>query len=230
MTGPGYRCRHGYTSASPRPADAPRNLYLREDHFLDVFPGLLADPDFARPGAGSARDRRQRLRRDAGKGEPGSHRAGTWPASRRAIARCLVGGHPDQRLAGVAAARRDRVSLGLSEDDLAHYPYAFSSAERTRWGRSCRPGVGASDSGWLTYTITTLLQPRESAATGMRAAGAVSVHRSRSTSASNLPCPRRSRGSRNVTCSSWTGRSPSRWPSPRRRMVTRPLPAVTYSS
>ncbi|MEJ2852420.1 MULTISPECIES: recombinase family protein [unclassified Saccharothrix] len=29
-----YRCRHGHTSARTRPDDAPRNLYLREDHLL----------------------------------------------------------------------------------------------------------------------------------------------------------------------------------------------------
>jgi hypothetical protein len=39
----GYRCRHGYSSAVPRPGDAPRNLYLREDHVLEALPGLLAD-------------------------------------------------------------------------------------------------------------------------------------------------------------------------------------------
>ncbi|MEU4448271.1 recombinase family protein [Actinosynnema sp. NPDC050801] len=31
---PGYRCRHGHPSARTRPDDAPRNLYLREDHLL----------------------------------------------------------------------------------------------------------------------------------------------------------------------------------------------------
>ncbi|MEV6871492.1 recombinase family protein [Amycolatopsis sp. NPDC051128] len=31
---PGYRCRHGYTSAQPRPATGLRNLYLREDDLL----------------------------------------------------------------------------------------------------------------------------------------------------------------------------------------------------
>lgn len=30
----GYRCRHGHTSARTRPDNAPRNLYLREDHLL----------------------------------------------------------------------------------------------------------------------------------------------------------------------------------------------------
>ncbi|OXM60507.1 recombinase family protein [Amycolatopsis vastitatis] len=31
---PGYRCRHGYTSAQPRPATGAKNLYLREDELL----------------------------------------------------------------------------------------------------------------------------------------------------------------------------------------------------
>jgi hypothetical protein len=30
----GYRCRHGHYSAQTRPADAPRNLYVREDELL----------------------------------------------------------------------------------------------------------------------------------------------------------------------------------------------------
>jgi DNA invertase Pin-like site-specific DNA recombinase len=41
----GYRCRHGYSSAAPRPADAPRNVYMREDRLLELLPGLLADSD-----------------------------------------------------------------------------------------------------------------------------------------------------------------------------------------
>ncbi|MBB4910679.1 recombinase family protein [Actinophytocola algeriensis] len=36
----GYRCRHGYNSATPRSA-APRNVYVREDRLLEVLPGLL---------------------------------------------------------------------------------------------------------------------------------------------------------------------------------------------
>ncbi|MBB5959627.1 hypothetical protein FHS29_006248 [Saccharothrix tamanrassetensis] len=31
---PAYRCRHGHTTAHTRPADTPRNLYLREDHLF----------------------------------------------------------------------------------------------------------------------------------------------------------------------------------------------------
>lgn len=39
--GAGYRCRHGYTRATPRPEDAPRNVYVCEDHLLEALPGLL---------------------------------------------------------------------------------------------------------------------------------------------------------------------------------------------
>lgn len=43
---PGYRCRHGYTSAKPRPTSAPANVYHREDHLLHALCDLLAgDPD-----------------------------------------------------------------------------------------------------------------------------------------------------------------------------------------
>ena len=30
----GYRCRHGHSSARPRPSEQPKNLYVREDHLL----------------------------------------------------------------------------------------------------------------------------------------------------------------------------------------------------
>jgi hypothetical protein len=39
---PGYRCRHGRTSGTRRSEDRVRNVYVREDHLLDVLPGLLA--------------------------------------------------------------------------------------------------------------------------------------------------------------------------------------------
>jgi hypothetical protein len=39
------RCRHGYTSATPRPATAPRNVYHREDHLLTALPHLLTHSD-----------------------------------------------------------------------------------------------------------------------------------------------------------------------------------------
>jgi hypothetical protein len=35
----GYRCRHGHTSATPRP-DRPRNAYVREDDILPHLPAL----------------------------------------------------------------------------------------------------------------------------------------------------------------------------------------------
>ncbi|GAA1937161.1 hypothetical protein GCM10009754_00230 [Amycolatopsis minnesotensis] len=38
---PGYRCRHGYTTATPRPDHAPRNVYVREEHLLETVIGLL---------------------------------------------------------------------------------------------------------------------------------------------------------------------------------------------
>ena len=38
---PGYRCRHGYTRATPRPDHAPRNVYVREDHLRETVAGLL---------------------------------------------------------------------------------------------------------------------------------------------------------------------------------------------
>jgi hypothetical protein len=41
---PGYRCRHGYTSAHTRPADVPKRLYWREDRLLER---LVALPLFA---------------------------------------------------------------------------------------------------------------------------------------------------------------------------------------
>ena len=45
---PGYRRGHGHTSIRPRPPEAPRPLYLREDHLLDRltrrFPAAPPDP------------------------------------------------------------------------------------------------------------------------------------------------------------------------------------------
>lgn len=40
----GYRCRHGMTSASKRPADAPKWLYWREDRLLER---VATTPPFA---------------------------------------------------------------------------------------------------------------------------------------------------------------------------------------
>jgi recombinase-like zinc beta ribbon protein len=44
---PGYCCRHGHSSATPRPTDAARNVYVREDHLLDALPSLIDDIDGA---------------------------------------------------------------------------------------------------------------------------------------------------------------------------------------
>jgi hypothetical protein len=41
---PGYRCRHGFTSARSRPEGLPRNLYVREDHLFEALPGPLERP------------------------------------------------------------------------------------------------------------------------------------------------------------------------------------------
>ncbi|WP_052684912.1 recombinase family protein [Lentzea aerocolonigenes] len=38
---PGYRCRHGYNSASGRPLDAPRVTYVREDVLLEALRSLV---------------------------------------------------------------------------------------------------------------------------------------------------------------------------------------------
>ncbi|WP_409187003.1 recombinase family protein [Amycolatopsis sp. VS8301801F10] len=56
---PGYRCRHGYSTATPRPKDGPRNVYVREEHLLQAAAHLLpADrPD----GTRSPREIREAL-------------------------------------------------------------------------------------------------------------------------------------------------------------------------
>jgi hypothetical protein len=46
----GYRCRHGYNSSRPRPPDALRNLYVREDVLLSRLVRHFA-PDQCRSGA-----------------------------------------------------------------------------------------------------------------------------------------------------------------------------------
>lgn len=51
---PGYRCRHGHTSAKPATPNRSKNLYLREDHILArLTPQLdyLATPDHTLPRA-----------------------------------------------------------------------------------------------------------------------------------------------------------------------------------
>lgn len=42
---PGYRCRHGHTSAKPATPNRPKNLYLREDHILARLTPQLAHLD-----------------------------------------------------------------------------------------------------------------------------------------------------------------------------------------
>ncbi|RKT87321.1 Recombinase zinc beta ribbon domain-containing protein [Saccharopolyspora antimicrobica] len=37
----GHRCRHGYRAGIPRSSQAPRTVYVREDHLLDALPKLL---------------------------------------------------------------------------------------------------------------------------------------------------------------------------------------------
>ncbi|MFB9905518.1 recombinase family protein [Allokutzneria oryzae] len=63
---PTYRCRHGYTSGTPRPSDAPRNVYIREDRLLQALPGLLEElrlvqADLAEPFALAEALRRHEL-------------------------------------------------------------------------------------------------------------------------------------------------------------------------
>lgn len=38
---PGYRCRHGRTSAAPRPEHPVRSVYVREDYLLSQLPGVI---------------------------------------------------------------------------------------------------------------------------------------------------------------------------------------------
>jgi len=40
---PGYRCRHGHTSAKPATTDRPKTLYLRQDHILARVAADLED-------------------------------------------------------------------------------------------------------------------------------------------------------------------------------------------
>ena len=40
---PAYRCRHGFSSASTRPPDAPANTYVREDVVLQALPRLITE-------------------------------------------------------------------------------------------------------------------------------------------------------------------------------------------
>ncbi|UOX90424.1 recombinase family protein [Amycolatopsis sp. FBCC-B4732] len=40
---PGYRCRHGHTSAHTRPPELTKNVYVREDHLLNEFRARFAE-------------------------------------------------------------------------------------------------------------------------------------------------------------------------------------------
>jgi hypothetical protein len=42
---PGYRCRHGYSSARPRPVDGARSLYPREEHVVEEVDALVVSPE-----------------------------------------------------------------------------------------------------------------------------------------------------------------------------------------
>ncbi|RKT55550.1 recombinase family protein [Saccharothrix australiensis] len=50
---PGYRCRHGFNSARPRPADGPQSLYWREDRLLEDISVAVASAGFARSAVGA---------------------------------------------------------------------------------------------------------------------------------------------------------------------------------
>ncbi|GAA0220991.1 hypothetical protein GCM10009539_02760 [Cryptosporangium japonicum] len=57
---PGYRCRHGHTSARRKPAGHPRNVYWREDDIVDRIaegvPGATDSPDTSATVAQFLRD------------------------------------------------------------------------------------------------------------------------------------------------------------------------------
>ncbi len=42
---PGYRCRHGHTSAHQPTVERPKTIYLREDHLIDSLTAHLGDFD-----------------------------------------------------------------------------------------------------------------------------------------------------------------------------------------
>ncbi|MCK2238985.1 MULTISPECIES: recombinase family protein [unclassified Crossiella] len=56
----GYRCRHGYTSGTPRPVGAAGNVYVRQDHLVEALPGLLGDAEPAAAPVSAAEDLRRR--------------------------------------------------------------------------------------------------------------------------------------------------------------------------
>jgi hypothetical protein len=56
---PGYRCRHGHSSARSSDATRPKNLYIREDHALARLTQLRNGLDRGRP---TPEDHAHRLR------------------------------------------------------------------------------------------------------------------------------------------------------------------------
>ena len=46
---PGYRCRHGHTSAKPAPSDRPKTLYLRQDRILARIAANFGDSELPEP-------------------------------------------------------------------------------------------------------------------------------------------------------------------------------------
>ncbi|WP_436498139.1 recombinase family protein [Actinokineospora sp. HUAS TT18] len=85
---PGYRCRHGYTTATPRPPNAPPNVYVREDHLVDALAatlhhGTAVDPD--EPGGRLSTTVADDLRRRGLQVVCGHQRHSLRPASRGEI-------------------------------------------------------------------------------------------------------------------------------------------------
>ncbi|WP_408629942.1 hypothetical protein [Amycolatopsis aidingensis] len=81
---PGYRCRHGYTTGTPRLGHVPRNVYVREDHLLETLPSLLQQDGWVQaraPGGASGYLRQHGLEIVCTKGNPSVRRA----PSRRVI-------------------------------------------------------------------------------------------------------------------------------------------------
>ncbi|WP_408005439.1 zinc ribbon domain-containing protein [Saccharopolyspora kobensis] len=59
----GHRCRHGYRTGTPRPSQAPRTVYAREDHLLDALPGLLSQQGWKPPEDDEAYEVNEQLHR-----------------------------------------------------------------------------------------------------------------------------------------------------------------------
>ncbi|WHT23387.1 recombinase family protein [Crossiella sp. CA-258035] len=57
---PGYRCRHGYTSGTPRPVGVAGNVYVREDRLVEALPRLLGASEPAAAPVNAAEDIRRR--------------------------------------------------------------------------------------------------------------------------------------------------------------------------